>query len=92
MGRWQVGCVLGGSVRESVHTGWVGGKEGLYWVGWWEIGSAMDGLVGGSVLDVLVRGSVLDGLVGGYVLDGLVGGSVLGGSVGGSVLDGLISM
>ena len=66
----------------------------MYWVGRWEGGSVLDGLVGGSVLDgsLEVR-SVLCGSVGGRVCTEWVGrreGSVLGGSVGGRVCTGWV--
>jgi len=46
---WEGGSIQDGSYRGRVYTGWVGEREGLYWLGQWEEGSVLNGSVGGKV-------------------------------------------
>ena len=57
-------CVLGVSVGGRFCTGYIGGREGLYWVGQWE---------GRSVVDISVGGKVCTGCVSGRFCTGWVG-------------------
>jgi len=82
---YQVGRWEGGSVGGRVCTGWVCGREGLYWMGRWEVGSVLFGLVG-----LRVRTGWVGGREGLYWLGQWEGGSVLVGSVGGKVCTGWV--
>jgi len=78
VGQWEGGSVLVGSEGGRFCTGWVGAREGLFWMGWWEGESVLHGWVGGRVCTGWAGRegrSVTCGSVGGRVCTGWAGGS-----------------